>query len=120
MSDTCQAERLSSPEGRGTLSGARGTARTPMITKFDSSYYGTVDMANLGYTGTPINDRCYSKEQLAGALHKVVAYARCMDGRANTPFWLPDHFFHPEGRELIPNLLMRGRHPENSRGNLKI
>jgi len=28
-----------------------------MITKFDSSYYGTADMENLGYTGTPINDR---------------------------------------------------------------
>ena len=26
-----------------------------MITKFDSSYYGTVDMENLGYAGTPIN-----------------------------------------------------------------
>jgi hypothetical protein len=24
-----------------------------MITKFDSSYYGTVDMENLGYAGTP-------------------------------------------------------------------
>jgi hypothetical protein len=28
-----------------------------MITKFDSPYYGTADMENLGYTGTPINDR---------------------------------------------------------------
>ena len=25
-----------------------------MITKFDSSYYGTVDMENLGYAGTPV------------------------------------------------------------------
>ena len=38
-----------------------------MITKFDSSYVGTVDMENLGYTGTPINERHYSNEQLAGA-----------------------------------------------------
>ena len=28
-----------------------------MITKFDSSYYGTADMENLGYAGTPINER---------------------------------------------------------------
>ena len=28
-----------------------------MITKFDSSYYGTADMENLGYKGTPINER---------------------------------------------------------------
>src|SRR5947207_2616948 len=48
----------------------------PMITKFDSSYYGTADMENLGYTGTPINERCYSKEELANALHKVVTYAK--------------------------------------------
>ena len=38
-----------------------------MITKFDSSYYGTADMENLGYTGTPINERCYSKAELAKA-----------------------------------------------------
>ena len=30
-----------------------------MITKFDSSYYGTVEMENLGYAGTPINERRY-------------------------------------------------------------
>ena len=35
-----------------------------MITKFDSSYYGTADMESLGYAGTPINERRYSKEQL--------------------------------------------------------
>ena len=52
-----------------------------MITKFDSSYYGTADMENLGYTGTPINERCYSQEELAKAMHKVVAYAKCMDER---------------------------------------
>ena len=50
-----------------------------MITKFDSSYYGTVDMENLGYVGTPINERRYSQAELGGALHKVVEYAKCMD-----------------------------------------
>ena len=29
-----------------------------MITNVDSSYFGTVDMQNLGYKGTPINERC--------------------------------------------------------------
>ena len=45
-----------------------------MITKFDSSYYGTVDMENLGYGGTPINERRYSQAELGGALpqgHRV-------------------------------------------------
>ena len=57
-----------------------------MITKFDSSYYGTADMESLGYKGTPINDRCYSKEELAKAMHKVVAYAKCMDERGYNTF----------------------------------
>ena len=52
-----------------------------MITKFDSSYYGTVDMENLGYAGTPINERRYSQGELGGALYKVVEYAKCMDER---------------------------------------
>jgi alkanesulfonate monooxygenase SsuD/methylene tetrahydromethanopterin reductase-like flavin-dependent oxidoreductase (luciferase family) len=64
-----------------------------MITKFDSSYYGTADMEDLGYTGTPINERRYSKEQLAGALHKVVKYAKCMDERGFNTFWMAEHHF---------------------------
>ena len=59
-----------------------------MITKFDSSYVGTVDMENLGYLGTPINDRWYSNDQLAGALHKSVAYAKKMDGLGYDTFWM--------------------------------
>ena len=31
-----------------------------MITKFDSLYAGHVDLDNVGYAGTPINDRRYS------------------------------------------------------------
>jgi alkanesulfonate monooxygenase SsuD/methylene tetrahydromethanopterin reductase-like flavin-dependent oxidoreductase (luciferase family) len=91
-----------------------------MITKFDSSYYGTADMKNLGYTGTPINDRCYSKEELAGALHKVVSYAKCMDERGYNTFWMAEHHFQPEGTELIPNLLMMAMHLVNVTKNLKI
>src|SRR5690348_4469796 len=81
-----------------------------MITKFDSSYYGTADMENLGYTGTPINDRRYSKEELAKAMHKVVAYAKCMDERGFDTFWMAEHHFQPEGTECIPNLLLMATH----------
>jgi alkanesulfonate monooxygenase SsuD/methylene tetrahydromethanopterin reductase-like flavin-dependent oxidoreductase (luciferase family) len=91
-----------------------------MITKFDSSYYGTADMENLGYTGTPINERRHSKEQLAGALHKVVQYAKCMDTRGFNTFWMAEHHFQPEGTELIPNLLMMAMHLVNVTKNLKI
>ena len=91
-----------------------------MITKFDSSYYGTADMENLGYKGTPINDRCYSKEELAKAMHKVVAYAKCMDERGYDTFWMAEHHFQPEGTELIPNLLMMAMHLCGVTKNLNI
>src|SRR3982074_2816780 len=91
-----------------------------MITKFDSSYYGTADMENLGCTGTPINERCYSKEQLAKALHKVVSYAKCMDELGYSTFWMAEHHFQPEGTELIPNLLMMAMHLVNVTKNLNI
>src|ERR1700751_1627964 len=81
-----------------------------MITKFDSSYYGTVDMENLGYAGTPINERRYSQPELGGALHKVIEYAKCMDERGYDTFWMAEHHFQPEGTELIPNLLMMAMH----------
>src|SRR6195256_5077391 len=91
-----------------------------MIKKFDSSYYGTADMEDLGYAGTPINERRYSKEQLANALHKVVSYAKCMDERGYNTFWMAEHHFQPEGTELIPNLLMMAMHLVNVTKTLKI
>src|SRR5260370_21349525 len=91
-----------------------------MITKFDSSYYGSVDMEKLGYAGTPINERRYSKEQLAKALHKVVSYAKCMDERGYNTFWMAEHHFQPEGTELIPNLLMMAMHLVNVTKTVKI
>src|SRR5579862_4169529 len=91
-----------------------------MITKFDSSYYGTADMENLGYSGTPINDRRHSKQELAHALRKVVAYAKCMDERGYNTFWMAEHHFQPEGTELIPNLLMMAMHLCGVTKNLKI
>ena len=53
-----------------------------MITKFDSSYYGTADLENLGYNGAPINERRYSRAGIGRALHKVVKYPKC-EGRLN-------------------------------------
>jgi alkanesulfonate monooxygenase SsuD/methylene tetrahydromethanopterin reductase-like flavin-dependent oxidoreductase (luciferase family) len=91
-----------------------------MITKFDSSYYGTVDMEDLGYTGKPLNDRRYSNAELANALRKAVAYAKCMDERGYHTFWMAEHHFQPEGTELIPNLLMMAMHLVNVTKNLKI
>ena len=75
-----------------------------MITKFDSSYYGTADMENLGYAGTPINERCYSKEELAKALHKVLTYAKCIAKRGYTTYRMADESLQPEGKSYLPNL----------------
>jgi alkanesulfonate monooxygenase SsuD/methylene tetrahydromethanopterin reductase-like flavin-dependent oxidoreductase (luciferase family) len=91
-----------------------------MITKFDSSYVGTVDMENLGYGGTPINDRLYSNDELASALHKAVSYAKKMDGLGYDTFWMAEHHFQPEGTECIPNLLMMAMHLVNQTRNLNI
>ena len=91
-----------------------------MITKFDSSYVGTVDMENCGYLGTPINDRRYSNQQLAEVLHNAVAYARKMDGLGYDTFWMAEHHFQPEGTECIPNLLMMAMHLVNQTRNLRI
>ncbi len=81
-----------------------------MITKFDSTYVGTVDLDNLGYLGTPINDRLYSNKELAGALYKAEEYARTMDRLGYDTFWMAEHHFQPEGTECIPNLLMMAMH----------
>ena len=72
------------------------------------------------FLGTPINDRWYSNEELAGALHKAVAYAQTMDGLGYDTFWMAEHHFQPEGTECIPNLLMMAMHLVNITKNLKI
>src|SRR5499427_2385346 len=81
-----------------------------MITKFDSSYVGSVDLEDVGYLGKPINDRWYSNEELADVMHKTVTYARQMDRLGYDTFWMAEHHFQPEGTECIPNLLMMATH----------
>ncbi len=36
-----------------------------MIRQFDSTYAGHIDLENVGYAGTPVNDRRYPNEMLA-------------------------------------------------------
>ena len=77
-----------------------------MITTFDSLYAGHVDMENVGYGGTAVNDRTYSDEYLATAFDKGVAIAQTLDKHGYDTFWMAEHHFQPEGYECIPNLLM--------------
>src|SRR3954464_11507184 len=105
----------------GSLPETCGTRRggNAMITKFDSSYVGSVDLEDVGYLGKPINERCYSNEQLAEVMHKTVTYAKQMDRLGYEALWMAEHHFQPEGTECIPNLLMMATHLCGVTRNLK-
>ena len=81
-----------------------------MITSFDSLFAGHVDVDNVGYRGTPVNDRYFSDEYLATAFDKSVAIAQLMDRTGYDTLWLAEHHFQPEGFECIPNIPMLSVH----------
>jgi alkanesulfonate monooxygenase SsuD/methylene tetrahydromethanopterin reductase-like flavin-dependent oxidoreductase (luciferase family) len=91
-----------------------------MITKFDSLYAGHVDLDDVGYGGTPINDRRYSNEHLATALEKSQSMAVLMDRLGYNAFWMAEHHFQREGTECIPNVLLMALHLTHVTKNLKI
>jgi alkanesulfonate monooxygenase SsuD/methylene tetrahydromethanopterin reductase-like flavin-dependent oxidoreductase (luciferase family) len=91
-----------------------------MITKFDSLYAGHVDLDNVGYGGTPINDRRYDNAHLATALEKAQSMAVLMDRLGYNAFWMAEHHFQREGTECIPNVLLMALHLTHVTKNLKI
>jgi alkanesulfonate monooxygenase SsuD/methylene tetrahydromethanopterin reductase-like flavin-dependent oxidoreductase (luciferase family) len=91
-----------------------------MISKFDSLYAGHVDLDDVGYGGTPINERRYSNEHLATALEKAQSMAVLMDGLGYNAFWMAEHHFQREGTECIPNVPMMALHLTHVTHNLKI
>ena len=91
-----------------------------MITKFDSLYAGHVDLDNIGYAGTPINDRTYDNDHLSSAMFKAQAMAQLMDGLGYNAFWMAEHHFQREGTECIPNVLLMALHLTHMTKNLKI
>jgi alkanesulfonate monooxygenase SsuD/methylene tetrahydromethanopterin reductase-like flavin-dependent oxidoreductase (luciferase family) len=91
-----------------------------MITKFDSLYAGHVDLDNVGYAGTPINDRRYDNAHLSTALEKAQSMAQLMDGLGYNAFWMAEHHFQREGTECIPNVLLMALHLTHVTKNLKI
>jgi alkanesulfonate monooxygenase SsuD/methylene tetrahydromethanopterin reductase-like flavin-dependent oxidoreductase (luciferase family) len=82
-----------------------------MITKFDSLYAGHTDLGNIGYGGTPINERRYSNAHLATALSKAESMATLMEGLGYNCFWMAEHHFQREGTECIPNTILIGIAP---------
>ena len=90
-----------------------------MITKFDSLYAGHVDMTNIGYGGTAVNDRIFDNDHLATVFEKSAAIATTMDKNGYDTMWMAEHHFQPEGYECIPNLLMLNVHLAHLTKNLR-
>src|ERR671924_1338436 len=81
-----------------------------MITKFDSLYAGHIDMDDVGYAGTAVNDRRFPNEHLVTVFDKAQAMAQLMDRLGYDTFWTAEHHFQYEGYECIPNVLMLAVH----------
>jgi alkanesulfonate monooxygenase SsuD/methylene tetrahydromethanopterin reductase-like flavin-dependent oxidoreductase (luciferase family) len=90
------------------------------ITKFDSLYAGHVDMDNVGYKGTPVNDRRFSNDHLCTAFDKMTALAKQMDSGGYDTLWMAEHHFQPEGYECLPNIVLLGVHLSHLTQNLRI
>ena len=90
-----------------------------MITKFGTLFAGHVDLENLGYDGTPANDRNIPDEQLNTVYEKTEAIVKLMDRVGYDVFWGAEHRFQREGYECFPNLLMLFVHLCHITKNLK-
>ena len=91
-----------------------------MITKFDSLFAGHIDMDNVGYAGTAVNDRRFSNEHLVTVFDKAQAIAELMDHMGYDTFWMAEHHFQYEGYECIPNVLMMALHLTHVTERLRI
>ena len=81
-----------------------------MITRFGSVFAGHVDLEDLGFDATPVNDRWLSDEHLATVFDKTQAIAQTMDRIGYDTFWMAEHHFQREGYECIPNILLLSVH----------
>jgi alkanesulfonate monooxygenase SsuD/methylene tetrahydromethanopterin reductase-like flavin-dependent oxidoreductase (luciferase family) len=81
-----------------------------MITRFGSLYAGHVDLDNIGFEGTPVNERWLSDDHLATVLDKAEAIVTTMDRLGYSTFWAAEHRLQREGYECIPNLLLHFVH----------
>ena len=91
-----------------------------MITKIGSLYAGAVDLPDLGFDATPVNDRWLSDEHLATVFDKAEAIALLMEREGYDTFWLAEHHFQREGYECIPNILMLAVHLAHLTKRIKI
>ncbi len=90
-----------------------------MITRFGSLYAGHVDLDDVGFDATPVNDRWLSDETLASVFSKADAIAIKMDQLGFDTFWAAEHHFQREGYECLPNLLLMYVHMAHLTKNIK-
>ncbi|MCH8801203.1 MAG: LLM class flavin-dependent oxidoreductase [Chloroflexi bacterium] len=90
-----------------------------MITKFGSLFAGNVDLDNIGFEGTPVNDRWLPDQHLTTAFDKSLSFAKLMDELGYSTFWAAEHHYQREGYECVPNLLMLYVHLAHLTKNLK-
>lgn len=90
-----------------------------MIERFSILYAGHVNVDNVGYTGTPANERFLSDEDLASALAITDEIAKTADHLGYHTLWLAEHHFQREGYECLPNLLLQSVHLAHITKNLK-
>jgi alkanesulfonate monooxygenase SsuD/methylene tetrahydromethanopterin reductase-like flavin-dependent oxidoreductase (luciferase family) len=91
-----------------------------MIEAFDSMFAGHIDLEDIGYGGTAVNDRRFSNEELATVFDKATAIAQLLDRLGYDTFWMAEHHFQPEGYECIPNILQLSTHLAHLTRNIRL
>ena len=81
-----------------------------MTTKFGTLFAGHVDLDDIGFAGTPVNDRWLADDHLATVFDKTRAIAEAAEAAGFDTLWLAEHHFQREGHECIPNILMLALH----------
>ena len=73
-----------------------------MITRFGSLFAGNVDLDDIGFEGTPVNDRWLPDQHLTTAFDKCLSFTQLMDELGYDTFWSAEHHFQREGYEWHP------------------
>ena len=90
-----------------------------MFKYFGALYAGYIDLEQVGYNGTPPNDRWYPNERLIEVFDNTKQIAELLEETGYDVFWLAEHHFQREGYECIPNVLLLNVHLANQVKKLK-
>src|SRR5262245_40280256 len=90
-----------------------------MITTFSVQYAGYIDLAHVGYEGTPVNDRWLPNERLIEVFANACNLAQCLERLGYDSLWMAEHHFQRECYECIPNVLLLSVHLASQTTRLK-